>query len=122
MDKKKILLIEDDDFLRELYIDLLTGEGYSVESAQDGTRGLEKIKRGGWDLVLVDMILPGMSGLELVKSTATNASIKLYKHLVFLTNMYNDSQEKEALTMADAYLVKILLTPDTFIKEVKKYI
>jgi CheY-like chemotaxis protein len=122
MENKKILLIEDDDFLRELYMDLLTKEGYSVEQAPDGIKGLEKVKKGGWDLVLVDMIMPGMSGLELVKSIANESQVKPYKHLVFLTNLYNDDQKNEALSLGEAYLVKIQLTPDTFLQEVKKYL
>jgi CheY-like chemotaxis protein len=123
MDQKKILLIEDDDFLRELYLDILTREGYSVEFAEDGTHGLEKFKKGGWDLILSDMVLPEMSGLEIARTALKEVTDrKLYNHLVFMTNMYNDAQEKEALTIGEAYMIKIQLTPDTFLNEVKKHI
>ena len=122
MDTKKILLIEDDDLLSELYYDLLIKEGYSVTLARDGLKGLDKMKQGGWDLVLSDMILPGLSGLQIVKNALQDSQSKPYKHLVFMTNMYNDSQEKEALSLGEAYLVKVQLNPDTFLQEVKKHL
>lgn len=122
MENKKILLIEDDEFLRQLYTDILISGGYTVTSAADGNKGLEKLLGGGWDLVLLDMILPGMSGLELAKHALTSQQAKPFKHLVFLTNMYSDDQQKEAMALGDAYLIKIQLTPENFLEQVKKFL
>ena len=59
---KKILVAEDDQFLRELYSDVLKGEGYNIEVAMDGEEAFQKMSKGGWDLVLLDIIMPNMSG------------------------------------------------------------
>jgi len=122
MEKKKILLIEDDESLRELYEELLKNAGYQIDSAEDGTIGLNKLQLGGWDLVLSDMILPGISGLELIRRAKKESSIPPAKKIVFLSNMYTEDQEKEALELGDGYWVKVQLTPENFLDNVKKYL
>ena len=62
----KILVIDDEAALRESIETLLTLEGYLVESAPDGEAGLEKIDRGAYDLVLLDLALPGKNGIEIL--------------------------------------------------------
>jgi len=60
----KILIIEDDRFLRELIARKLKNEGYEIAEAVDGEEGLKKIKEEKPDLVLLDLILPGIDGFE----------------------------------------------------------
>ena len=66
---KKILVAEDDQFLRELYSDVLKGEGYNIEVAMDGEEAFQKMSKGGWDLVLLDIIMPKMSGLDVMRKS-----------------------------------------------------
>lgn len=66
MNNKRILLVEDDALLQKLYSDLLTGEQFFVETASDGLTAYEKMKQGGWDLVLLDILLPELDGIEIV--------------------------------------------------------
>ncbi|HDM32064.1 MAG TPA: response regulator, partial [bacterium] len=63
---KKILIVEDDKFLRELIARKLRNEGYEVLEAVDGEEGLKKIKEIKPDLVLLDLILPGIDGFEVL--------------------------------------------------------
>lgn len=56
--KKRILVVEDDEFLRDFYHELLDSDGYLADVAADGDEGLAKIKQGGYDLVLLDIMLP----------------------------------------------------------------
>ena len=72
--EKKILIAEDDEFLRELYADILKGEGYQVTTAIDGEDALQKLSQGGWDLVLLDIIMPKLSGLEVAKKSKRASS------------------------------------------------
>jgi two-component system alkaline phosphatase synthesis response regulator PhoP len=65
--KKKILLIEDESGLAVTLQDRLQGEGYSVEAAADGEAGLERATRDYFDLIILDIMLPGKSGLELCR-------------------------------------------------------
>ena len=121
-DKKKILVVEDDESLRTLYLDILTQEGYMVDSGKDGLEGLEKMKKGGWDLVLLDIVLPEINGFEIARRIKKEITTPVTKALVFITNLYEDSQIKEALSLGDGYLIKSQVTPDTFISEVKLYL
>ena len=64
---KKILLVEDEDFIRELYVRQLTKEGFQVKSAPDGQTGLNLLAAEPFDLLLLDIMLPGMNGLQLLR-------------------------------------------------------
>ncbi len=120
MNDKSVLVIEDDEFLREIYVDTLKNEGYVVEAAQDGEGGYEKIKSRAWDLVLLDIILPKLSGLEIVKKIKSEQNVPLSKKIIFLTNLDNEQQKKEALELGSGYLIKSQLTPGDLLREVNK--
>src|SRR6266550_4654491 len=122
MDKKKVLIVEDDDFLREIYIEILQEAGFDVDQAIDGDEAYQKITKGGWDLVLLDIILPKLDGLDIMKKIKAEGKGKLTKSLVFLTNLDNDEQIKQALELGNGYLIKSQLTPDNLLKEVNVYI
>ncbi|MCI0370314.1 MAG: response regulator [candidate division NC10 bacterium] len=64
---ERILAVDDDAFFRTLYQDLLTADGYSVETAANGAQALERLAQGAPDLVLLDMLMPGMDGLETLR-------------------------------------------------------
>lgn len=122
MDKKRILIVEDDESLREIYVELLAGEGYAVDSAKDGYEALEKLKWGGWDLVLMDIVLPKMDGFQVVKEARKILPKIPAKCIVFNTNLYADAQIKEALSLGMGYLIKSQLSPDELINKVKIFI
>lgn len=120
---KKILIAEDDTFLRELYADVLTGEGYSVEIATDGEMALQKITQGGWDLVLLDIIMPKISGLDVMRRAKESPQpLKPNKSIIFLTNLDKGEEIKEALILGTGYLIKSQITPGDLVKEVKLYL
>lgn len=123
MDKPKILIVEDDEFLRDLYLETLTEEGFQMETAADGNEGIAKIKQGNWDLILLDIILPQMSGLDIMNELKTkNEYPTTNKCLVFLTNLDKDEEIKQALQLGNGYLIKSQLTPGDLVKEVKMYL
>lgn len=122
MNKNRILIVEDDAFLRDIYVEILTQEGYSVETAVDGEQGLEKVRAGGWDLILMDIILPKMDGLEIMKKVKSEKTDLPNKAVVFLTNLDSDEQIKEALKYGEGYFIKSQLTPDNLLKEVSVYL
>ncbi|HLD01579.1 MAG TPA: response regulator [Patescibacteria group bacterium] len=120
--QQKILVVEDDLFLREVYIETLTSEGYFVESAPDGEVGYQKIKDGQWDLVLLDIIMPKTDGLEVVRKLKAENAPKTYKTLIFLTNLDKEADIKEAMQLGDGYLIKSQLTPQDLLNEVKAHL
>ena len=122
MDTSRILVVEDDMFLRELYVDILTGEGYKVESAVDGEDALAKMKLGGYDLVLLDIIMPKMDGLSVMKQMQNAPPQAPNKSVVFLTNLDKDEEIRTALSLGNGYLIKSQITPGSLVEEVKMYL
>ena len=80
----KILVIDDEPSLQELVKTILESEGFEVEIASSGPEGLEKLGKGKPDLVLLDMMMPGMSGREVAEKIRGNAKTKSLK-IIFLT-------------------------------------
>ncbi len=120
---KKILVAEDDQFLRELYSDVLKAEpGYLVETAVDGEDAFQKMSRGGWDLVLLDIIMPKLSGLDVAKKIKETPPQIPNKCTVFLTNLDKGEEIKEALLLGNGYLIKSQITPGDLVKEVHLYL
>ncbi len=116
---KKILIIEDDKFLRELVVKKLKDEGYQTEGAVDGEEGLEKVKKNPPDLILLDLILPGVDGFEVlskIKEEATLSSIPV----IILSNLGQKEEVEKGLKLgAVDYLIKAHFTPGEIIEKIK---
>ena len=122
MEPKRILVVEDDLFLRELYTDILTAENYKVDPAADGEEALQKMKIGGYDMVLLYIIMPKMDGLEVMRQMQNNSPQAPNKCVVFLTNLDKGEEIKTALKLGNGYLIKSQITPGTLVQEVKIYL
>lgn len=116
---KKILLIEDEDFIRDLYARQLTKSGFQVKSAVDGQSGLNMLKSELFDLLLLDIMLPGMNGLQVLREFKTqNPNSKMIT--ILLTNLGQEAVIKEGFELgAQAYLIKASYTPDQVVMEVQ---
>jgi CheY-like chemotaxis protein len=120
---KKILIVEDDQFLREFYVELLSGEGYAIDAAADGEDGLVRIHNGGYDLVLLDIMLPKRDGVQILESLKTNPPIHSNGPIVMLTNIGQDSTIKTCFTYgATGYMIKSALEPSQVLSEVQNYL
>ena len=116
---KKILLVEDEDFIRELYVRQLTKEGFQVQSAPDGQTGLNLLAQGQYDLLLLDIMLPGMNGLQLLREFKTKNPASPMITILF-TNLGQEAVIIEGFELgAQAYLIKASYTPDQVVTEVK---
>ncbi len=122
MNQPRVLIVEDEEYLRDLYQEILSDEGYLVETAKDGNEGLVKIKAGGWDLVILDIILPGMDGIEIMRVMKTNPPAIPNKKVVFLTNLDKDKEMQEALALGDGYFIKSQITPGNLLEQIKTYL
>lgn len=72
MDKpKRILIVEDDGDIAELLQLHLRDEGYAISHAADGNRGMAMLEQGGWDALILDLMLPGVDGLEICRRART---------------------------------------------------
>lgn len=120
---KKILIVEDDQFLREFYQELLQAEGYNVDVAQDGEIGSQKVQKGGYDLLLLDIMLPKKDGLQILQELKDHPSQLPIKVKVILTNLGQDSIIKQSFNLgADGFLIKSALNPDQVLTEIKDFL
>ena len=116
---KKILLVEDEDFIRDLYVRQLTKAGFQVKSAIDGQSGLAMLKSEPFDLLLLDIMLPGMNGLQVLREFKTQ-NPKSPMITILLTNLGQEAVIKEGFELgAQAYLIKASYTPDQVVNEVR---
>jgi DNA-binding response OmpR family regulator len=106
MSKKRIVIVEDEKDMADLVARRLTREGYAVETASDGLAGLDKIRSRLPDLALVDIMLPRMSGLDLLselRQEPQTANIPV----IIMTAKGEESDVVVGLTLgADDYVVK----------------
>ena len=122
MENKKILLVEDDQFTRELYEEVLKDAGFSVDTAVDGADGLSQMTLGGYNLILLDVMMPKMDGLDVLRSLMNNPPKVKNGPIVLLTNLTNDPVIDTAYGLnAKGHLVKSDITPGELVEHVKKY-
>ncbi|MBI2337594.1 response regulator [Candidatus Daviesbacteria bacterium] len=121
--QKKILIVEDDQFLREFYQELLNGAGYFVDVAADGDIGLSKIQNNEYNLVLLDIMLPKKDGVQIMRDLKSNPPKSPNLAIVILTNLGQDLVIKECFELgAEGYLIKSALNPDQVLNEIKSYL
>lgn len=122
--KKRILLIEDETDLRELYQSLLEEEGYEVEAVADGRLGLESIKKGGYDLVLLDIMLPFLDGLEILENVSAEKNPnQSTKTIVLLTNLAQDQTIAKAMEFGvRGYMVKSDYDPEQLLETIASFL
>jgi DNA-binding response OmpR family regulator len=103
-----ILVVEDNPSIQGLLCDLLEGEGHRVEVAADGRAAIERIGRGGLDLVLLDLMLPGLDGLEISRHARQRArSEEPYLPIIMLTALSQATDQRAGFAAgADDYVVK----------------
>ncbi|MDD2823344.1 MAG: response regulator [Candidatus Daviesbacteria bacterium] len=119
----KILIVEDDQFIREFYEELLIQEGYTVETAIDGEMALAKIKQGGWNVIMLDIMLPKLDGLQILKSLKAGPPINSNGPIIVLTNLGNNTVINQAFELgASGYLIKSAMNPDEILKEIKNFL
>ena len=116
---KTILIIEDDKFLRELIVRKLKDEKYQIVEASDGEEGLEKAKKEIPDLVLLDLILPGIDGFEVLSRIKEEHALSSVP-VIILSNLGQREEVEKGLKMgAVDYLIKAHFTPGEIIEKIK---
>lgn len=121
--QRRILIVEDDQFLREFYEELLQTEGFAVESAADGDLAFQKIHEGGYNLILLDIMLPKKDGLQILRELKTNPAKKANGPIVVLTNLGQDAVIKACFENgASGYMIKSALDPNQVLSEINNYL
>lgn len=118
--KKTILLVEDDEFLAELYATKLTLEGYKVYLATDGLKGLKLAKEKKPSLILLDILLPKLDGFGVLTQLKKDPETKNIP-VILLTNLSQRSEVKRGLDLgAKDYLIKAHFMPSEVVAKIKR--
>ncbi len=116
----KILLVDDDSFISDMYTDKLKEEKFEVELAIDGEEGLRKISELKPDLILLDIPLPKMDAFEVLKKIKKDPALSQIK-VIILTNVnQKDEAEKGSTLGADDYVIKANFTPAEVMIKIKQ--
>jgi DNA-binding response OmpR family regulator len=116
---ENILIIEDDKFLRELISRKLINEGFKIEEAVDGEEGLKKLQETKPDLILLDLILPGLDGFEVLERMKDNPSTSSIPVLILSNLGQRDEIERGLKLGAIDFLVKAHFTPEEIVGKIK---
>ena len=116
---EKILVIEDDTFLRELIVQKLLKEGYEVSEAIDGEDGIKKVTEEKPDIILLDIILPGMDGFEVLKKIKEDETVQRIPVIILSNLGQQDDIDKGIKLGAKDYLIKAEFTPGEIVEKVK---
>lgn len=116
---QKILVIEDDTFLRELIVQKLLKEGYEIVEAIDGEDGIKKVTEEKPDIILLDIILPGIDGFEVLKKIKEDEKVQDIPVIILSNLGQQDDIDKGIKLGAKDYLIKAEFTPGEIVEKVK---
>lgn len=119
---KKLLIAEDDFFIRDIYSKVFLLAGYEVHVADDGLAALEKIKNETYDMILLDIMMPKMTGLDVLKNLRMlDAPIK-DTPVFIITNLGQQNMIEAAFKIGmDGYIIKSQVTPEQIVSEVNAF-
>ncbi|MFC1789376.1 response regulator transcription factor [Patescibacteria group bacterium] len=116
---KKILFIEDEAALQKTFSDLLGSKGYEIISALNGQVGLDLAKEKIPDLIILDLVLPKMHGLEVLRALKEDLITKKIP-VIILTNLEGISEIEKAIELgATTYLVKAQYSLEELVEKIK---
>lgn len=116
---KKILVVEDEQLLREIYVIALNSAGYTVTAANDGLEAIGMLEESVPDLILLDLLMPKLDGLGFLRETNLTVKYPNIKVILF-SNMSSSAKVEEAINLGvSKHIIKSSLTPKQLLLEVK---
>jgi DNA-binding response OmpR family regulator len=120
--KHKILIVEDDPLLTKMYTTKFITEGFEVTSAADGEEGLAKATAVTPDFIILDVMMPKLSGIDMLSRLRATEKGKNVPVIV-LSNLSQEEEAKKALALgAKEYLIKANFTPSEVVTKVRMYL
>lgn len=113
----KVLCVEDEFFISELYDRALRKAGYEVTTALNGSDGLKLAQTDRYDIILLDLMVPGVSGMEIMKILRDPTQTpNLHSRIVITTNLVQDDEARKQIeAQADGYIIKADITPNELV-------
>lgn len=119
----RILVVEDEPDVRVLYQKILEDAAFEVDVAVDGEQALSKIREGGYNLILLDVMLPKMDGITVLRNLQLKPPAKENGPIVLLTNLSQEPVFKEANALGVQYVIlKTSLNPDQLVEKVRQMV
>ncbi|HKR82071.1 MAG TPA: response regulator [Candidatus Saccharimonadales bacterium] len=120
---RKVLCIEDEHFISELYVRSLTRAGYDVTVEIDGKKGLELAKTDQFDIILLDLMIPTITGIEVLRRLRgpKAETSNLHAKIIITTNLeQREDIRADIERQADGYIVKAEITPHELVEFLNK--
>lgn len=118
----KILIADDDPFLIKIYSTYLSQDGHQVYTCTDGQSALETAIKNVPDVIVLDIMLPRMNGLDVLEELKNHKDTKNIP-VVCLSNLISDDDQKLAIEYgASEFVIKARLTPNEIIEIIQKYL
>src|SRR5258705_14020788 len=119
---RKLLIAEDDFFIRDIYNKVFSSSGYEVLVAIDGEDALTKIKQQPYDLIILDIMMPKITGLDVLRQLRTMNTPVKDTAVFILSNLGQQNIIEEAFKIGmDGYIIKSQLTPQQIVDEINTY-
>lgn len=115
---KRVLCIEDEHFISELYVRALSKAGYQVDVELDGRKGLALAQTDAYDIILLDLMIPSITGIEILRTLRDpRQTPKMHAKIIVTTNLeQRDDVRSDIEKQADGFLVKAEITPHELVE------
>jgi DNA-binding response OmpR family regulator len=118
----KILLVDDDDFLLDMYSVKFKEEGFMIDIASSGMDALDKLKKGAYDVILLDIVMPALDGFE-VLTRIKKERLADKATIIILSNLGQKEDIERGLALgAQDYVIKAHFTPREVVEKVKQHL
>lgn len=119
---KKILIVEDEIFISEMYAKVFADNGWGVDTALDGETAITKATTTHFDMILLDIMLPKVTGIDVLKKLREILSASKESPVYMITNLGQEDIMNEAFKLgAVGYIVKSQLTPKDIVQEINSF-
>lgn len=118
--KFKVMLVDDDMTLHEMYAERLAAEGYEIVSAYDGEEALTKIAADKPDIILLDIMMPKINGIDVMKKLRSEKETEKIPVILLTALIQEINKIKEMMRDGDGYLVKSEIMPADIVKTIEK--
>jgi CheY-like chemotaxis protein len=119
---RKILIAEDDFFIRDIYSKVFSLSGYDVQVAVDGIDALDKIKAQQYDMILLDIMMPRMTGIDVLRNVRALSTPSKSAPIFIITNLGQQNVIEEAFKLGmDGYILKSQVSPQQIVDEINNF-
>jgi DNA-binding response OmpR family regulator len=119
----KILIVEDDPFISEIYQKKFIEAGFETKIATNGREVLGDAKNDSYDVILLDLVLPEMSGMEVLKELKKGASLNPATKVIIFSNLSERETQDEAFKAgADGFIPKTQFSPSELVREIQRLV